>query len=275
MMIQVTNRCQMLCPHCLDDSRPCGEDCGMITADTFDKACKFAADASVWQVLISGGEPTEHPNLAELCKIAANHGLNFTICTNGMWMGDAKAEWRMEKIAKMKACLYIQLYTNPRWYRLHDKTIAEWKKQESRWRSMSMTLVTDEIRSMQALGRAKHCNEAMEEVRKSKYHNACLVPSLMAHQCSDIKQFSFMMNTQGHFCTPLVDWQGNLHMSESWLCPHIGSVLTDTTEQLWEKMRQFRPCGGCYNCKKFLREKTDKMAQVRKILGFNPEGEEA
>lgn len=265
MLIQITNRCQMGCPHCMDDSCPDG---GMMTERTFCKAVAFAKDNGERHVLISGGEPTEHPDFFEYCRIASNAGLAFSFASNGMWIGDEKVERQMEKVVCLSGCVGGQIYSNPKWYRLHNQTVANYNRHKEWLEKFKIHLELTDIRSMSDIGRAKDCPAAMDEVNKSRYHNMCLTACVTAAQCDNLEDFFLMMLMQGRFCTPMVDYQGNLHMSESWLCPSVGNVCKDDAATLWAAMKAFRPCGGCTPCKRFLTEDTPKMAMARKLLNI-------
>ena len=264
MMIQITNRCRMNCPYCMDDSRPDG---GQMEESTFRNAIAFALAGCDRHVVISGGECSEHPLMLDFCKLASQSGLAFSFCTNGMWLGDKKAEWRMEKIARLRGFVGGQLYSNPKWYRLHDETLAKYAEQESRWRVLNINLDLNDIRNMSDIGRAKECEAALAEARSSKYHNMCLVAHATIVQSTSLPDFFAKMTAQFHFCTPMVDWQGNFHMSESWLCPHYGNVNADTPAQIWEKARAARPCCQCIGGKRYLDDASPKMVLVRRLLG--------
>ena len=266
MMLQVSNRCRMMCPHCMDDSRPDG---GLMDMHTLRNALAFASAAKLRHVVISGGEPTEHPDLLNFCKEVSKAGLAFSLCSNGMWLGDEKAEWRAERIAKLRGFVGMQIYSNPKWYRIHNDTVARYRVQEQRWRGLGIGLDLNDIRSMSDIGRARTCEAAMEEVRRSKYHNMCLTAHLTAVQSGSLEQFFRLMLSQFKSCTPMVDWKGLFHMSESCLCPHIADINSDSPETIWERMRSSRPCGGCLPCRRFLSEDTDKMVRAREALGMS------
>ena len=177
MLIQITNRCRMGCPHCLDDSRPDG---GMMTDRAFGKAVAFAKDNGERQVVISGGEPTEHPDFFALCKTASACGLAFSFASNGMWIGDKKKEWQMEKVAKLRGFAGGQIYSNSKWYRLHDVTLAKWERVKGRWEPLGIWLDLTDIRGMSDIGRAKGCVDARAEAERSPYHNICLTACVTA-----------------------------------------------------------------------------------------------
>ena len=65
MLIQITNRCHMMCPHCLQDSGPQGRH---MSEDTFGQVLDFCREAGPWTVNVTGGEPTEHPRWAEMVR---------------------------------------------------------------------------------------------------------------------------------------------------------------------------------------------------------------
>ena len=265
MMLQICNRCAMMCPHCLDDSTPDG---GLMTQKTFDKALEFAAAVKAGHLVVSGGEPTAHPDFLSFCRTISDVGLTFSVCTNGMWLGDEKGEWRMERVAKLKRFLGAQVYTNPKWYRLHDTTVRLYRQQESRWTSLNVSLDTCEILNMQDLGRARTCKEAIAEIERHSYHNSCLMAHTLAVQTPGFPDLFKIMVSAGRFCTPLIDWEGKFHMSESWLCPSFGSVLTDTPDEIWERISHAKPCGGCRLYERFLSNDTPKMVRARELLGI-------
>ena len=265
MLFQITNKCLMGCPHCMDDSKPDG---GMMPGWTFHAAAQFAKANGERHILISGGEPTEHPDFLPFCRMASRIGLKFSFASNGMWLGELGKEKVIEEIATLPGFVGGQIYSNPKWYRLHDQTLREYNLYADKWNGLHIFLDTSEIRSMSDIGRAKNCPAAMEEVVKSKFHNMCLTSCVTAVQCDTLENFFLMMLMQHRFCTPMIDYKGNLHMSESILCPSIGNVTKDDAATLWKAMKEFRPCGGCTPCRRFLTEDDPKMAMARKLLGM-------
>ena len=235
--------------------------------ETCREAVKFAKDSGDCLLIVSGGEPTEHPKFFECCRIVNESGLRFSVCSNGMFMGNEKKEWAMEKVANLSGFCGGQIYTNPKWYPLHAEITERWKASGDRWSSRGLVFDTTDIRGMQDIGRAKSNPYAMEEAKRSPYHNLCLTACVTLAQGHDSSSFFQLMLMQKRFCTPMIDWEGNVHMSESLLCPSQGNVMTDRREEIWDKMRKFRPCGGCLGCKRYLTENTPKMEAAREVLG--------
>lgn len=270
MLIQITNRCRMGCPHCLDDSRPDG---GHMDETTFDNALKLARDCGGAPVLLSGGEPTEHPQFVDFCRRVSQANIPFSVSTNGMWLGDERGEYRFEKVARMKWFAGAQVYSNPKWYRLHEETVAKYNSNAKKWHDLNVLLETAEIRNMLDIGRAASCDAARKEAAESKYHCSCLVAHLTAVQLKSLHRLHrmgsllYMLVCQEHVCTPAVDWRGDFHASESWLCQSFGNVNTDDRCTLFDNLADGRPCGKCAGCRRYLTEDTPKMAMARRLLG--------
>ena len=65
MLIQITNRCHMVCHHCMQNSTPSGEH---MTWETFEQVVEFCRQARPLVVSITGGEPTEHPQWFSMAR---------------------------------------------------------------------------------------------------------------------------------------------------------------------------------------------------------------
>jgi pyruvate-formate lyase-activating enzyme len=82
-MLEITNRCNMSCPLCFTDAHPKAADVGL---DEIVKRLDSLLDvAGPIPLQISGGEPTLHPQLAEVVAEARRRGFrNIELVTNGM-----------------------------------------------------------------------------------------------------------------------------------------------------------------------------------------------
>ena len=162
MLIQITNKCYEGCAHCMQCSHPKGEHMDMAT---FKNALRFARFLGVSSYIITGGEPTEHPQFYEFCE-ALNRFIKgskevgaFTITSNGTWFPERKDE--MEKLAKLDHYVGMQVYTNPKWYK-DAPFILEHKNEIN---AIPKVMVdTSDIQGMQDLGRAKTNEQAQAEV---------------------------------------------------------------------------------------------------------------
>ena len=66
MMIALTYRCSMGCPHCISDCKPDGID---MSKDTLIDSLDFINKHKIKAILFSGGEPFEHPDIMSLLDV--------------------------------------------------------------------------------------------------------------------------------------------------------------------------------------------------------------
>lgn len=269
MLIQVTNKCHEGCAHCLQDSLPNGYE---MSDETFKNALKFGHFLGLSDYMISGGEPTEHSDLKHLLKLFEILFYNFSftsahffICSNGTWVSDPNKLVMMFDITKLKHYAGCQIYSNKKWYKDYDEV----KESKDFYNKMDKVMFDEEPIFMQDLGRARNNPQAQEEVKKNLYHCSCLNASLTAHQLKFPRDVGKYMNIYHSLaCHPLVDWRGNVHMSESWLCPSVGNVNKDNFMDIWHSMQSFKPCMKCALAKKMLTEESPKIKAACTLLGL-------
>lgn len=265
MLIQITNKCHEGCAHCMDCSSPNGEH---MDFSTFKQAIKFGAFLGCSIFVISGGEPTEHPQFLELCQYLDKYiGKNklqalISVTSNGTWFPD-KINMVMQ-LSKLHSYVGMQVYTNPKWYKSADFIL---KHKEELNALPKITVDTTDIRNMQDLGRAKSCPEAQAEIAKNKYHMSCLNSHLLFRQINTVQKLKKLVRP-GLMCKPLVDFKGDVHLSESWLCPSFGNVNTDYMMTIFNNMRNAKPCCKCSLGMKFLESQNPNIIAARDLLGL-------
>ena len=244
MLIMITNRCHMMCPHCMQDAKPSGKH---MTDETFEKVLDFVREAKPLVVSVTGGEPTEHPRWAEMARelLRIKPVAVVSIITNGAWIEDNAERLKMAKlIREAKGHVKVQVYSNPKYYQDHEWTVEH----EQQFRSIGCL---PDFRSpifMQDLGRArKNCKE---ETEKSDHVPSCINSHLIAIQARSLPHFLSMAAQAVKFCRPLIDPDGGIHMSESWLCPTVAHI-SDGVDEAFRKMKASRPCKGCKLYKNF------------------------
>ena len=97
MLLRITEKCRMECPHCLVCATPDGKH---MSRDLFVKSLEFLDRLGAKCLVISGGEPTDHPMFFEFMDIV-KHGLRevFVIITsNGMFLDDDSFVEKMYEI---------------------------------------------------------------------------------------------------------------------------------------------------------------------------------
>lgn len=271
MLVMITNRCHEGCRHCMSDCKPEGTDMDLMT---FGKAIKFARFLGARFLVLSGGEPTLNPDWFRMCQILNDqYHMPFGICTNGTWVEDQKTFRRMARVNEMRYCTGIQVYTNQMFYKSYNLV----KSHEQDLLKIGLHIDESPIRSMKDLGRAKTDPACQAVIDRDKYFMSCLNTALAAKQVPVSGNFCKVLeNEAGHFCKPCVDPTGKLHMSESQLCPVVGDITKEFFADIWDKMRQWQPCGGCKDYYKFRDSERPELIPARALLGITkpePDGE--
>lgn len=286
MLIMITNRCFENCPHCMENSNPEGQ---MMDGRTFHKAVMFAKYIGSSVVALSGGEPTTHPDFFKFCKaLNDDYKMPFTVVSNGTWalphFGSLDWEGTCENLilqyhldnekvvrqirrmcSDFKNFIGMQVYTNKLFYKDYEKIHSK----KSFFDSFVGKVILDEspIRSMQDLGRAKTCEIAQKMCDESRYNMSCLNSALCSKQVVYPNLYGKTLErTAMQFCHPMVDFDGFVHLSESWLCPHVGNVTRDLFDDIWLNTQLFQPCGRCKGYKKFSESKDPKIVMARQIM---------
>lgn len=149
MLIQITNRCQEGCRHCLQNALSDGPH---MTEATFRRVIEFGRFLKNPLYVISGGEPTEHPQFFEFCKMLdrlIGKEAHFSITSNGMWYPEQKE--MMEKLSRLKSYAGMQVYSNPNRFAktitkgLMESLIEEAKKHIAEHESNPKSMVHPEV----------------------------------------------------------------------------------------------------------------------------------
>lgn len=266
MLIQITNKCYEGCEHCMQCSNPDGKHMDELT---FKNALRFARFLKTEAIIISGGEPTLHPDFFRFCQYLDQYisdyklVMGFCITSNGSWF--PKMTEDIEELAKLKNYIGMQVYTNPKWYK-SNSYIMEHRDEISRIPKVMVD--TTDIRSMQDLGRAKTSEKAMREVKSNPHFMSCLNGHLIFKQMSIQTKMAGMGLVTGVQCKPMVDYKGNVHLSESCCCPSFGNVNEDFMMNIYSQLKASKPCCQCELSKKFLSTSDPNIAVARKLMGF-------
>lgn len=267
MLIKLTNQCSMNCPHCMDDAKDVGD---MMTIDTFRNAVSFGMFLGDRVFTLSGGEPTENEKIVDMCKLLdrslREYGGIFTIVSNGMWLKDERKRFRVKRICEMKAFAAMQVYTNKKWYKEYDYVVEHRNEYEL---YPGVIVDVDSKIFMDDLGRARTNEKAQEEVKSNTHFMSCTNAILAAIQALFPSQCCSSLNEHKQFCKPQVDCNGFVRMSESCLCPSVGNVNTESFDYIWKKMRDFRPCGKCYQYKVFMESDRIDAIMAKDVLGIS------
>lgn len=291
MLIQITNTCTFGCPHCLQASGPTPQH---MPLGLFKNALILSKMAKCQFLMISGGEPTDHPDWENYLDLACNNADCQVVMfiTNGKWLGTDKEDIVLDKLRK-HPLLFIQVTSDPRYYPdWSRKTISErFHLFEEKCgdelgmchvdsllgsHGFSRVALIREINDLKALGRAAEVKTLRKVARACHSTTSCAASALIAAQAKGdfISTISFLEKTM-KWCRPLVDWRGGVHWSESWLCPSFFTIpshlLLDEPMflQISEAASAWRPCGKCEDYQKLLTKTDPKYVKAREILGIS------
>lgn len=268
MLIDITNTCLMGCPHCLQRST---EEPQHMTMEIVEQAYAFGKASGANAILISGGEPTMHPEWEKIVRKFCAGFFQVSIISNGHWLFDPAQVNAMIGLLKEFGNLVIQITSVDGLYKDHQKTCEAiplfkvlLKRHGLKHR---IEFVTGPIH-MISLGRACEHEEYLKQAKEDMAGTtSCFVSALAAAQCNSLAKVIENLEPRGKFCHPLVDWKGNLHWSESWLCPHFAHV-SEPYADIERKALSWRPCGGCPDYVKFLERKEPKYVMAKMLMAM-------
>jgi len=82
--VSVTGRCDQACAGCFYSARPgSAVPPNDMPFPLFEKVVRQAAEMKVFQMALGGGEPTLHPRLVEMVRLARQNGIVPNLTTNG------------------------------------------------------------------------------------------------------------------------------------------------------------------------------------------------
>ena len=232
MLVRITNKCLGGCPHCFCDSNPNGKH---MNPRTFGDLLSFIHRARPTVLLLSGGEPTLHPDFPEI----ANHFLDLApatiVLSNGSFAKDRKALAAVK--ALMARGIQVQVRTHPAFYPTHEETV----RARNFLTEIGCQVFDDKIDGLLRVGRAKNSHPDVPNLPCS-----CLNPALVARQTPGFRDWIETMEQAGRFCSPHVDPNGTVRAGESGECRAVGNV-SNSTEKVFGGLAKHNPrdCNLC------------------------------
>jgi len=275
MLIQITNTCTFMCKHCLQDSNPEPQH---MSDGLFVNALMFSRMSGSRTVILSGGEPTEHPSWAYYTDVACNctHDCKqiVILVSNGKWLGTPN-EKEMLRLLSNYDNLYLQVTSVPDFYPNSGKIVDAFDKfyENLPEEIKDRVDLTTKLTSIVTLGRASRCKMCIDTAKKDKSKMmSCFSSNFVAIQTDFINAIRHL-ELNGLSCHPLVDWKGGLHWSESWLCPSFFTipehVLLDEPmfDQIAEAACNVLPCCKCADYEKLRTNNYPKYVLAKYIMG--------
>lgn len=208
----------MGCSHCMINATPSGEH---MSVEIFTGSINFLKRVDAKLIMISGGEPTDHPLLPNFADMAQKCGLYTIILSNGMFLEDSVLR---DKILAL-GCP-IQITNDARYY---PKRIAQFDH----------PLISYEfkLRSITPLGRAS------DMVSYGRTAPMCFNLRSIARQSDSLTTAIATLRSYGKMCTPSINVDGSIVAGESSECHKIGDIFC-SDEELLGRLQTMK-CNEC------------------------------
>lgn len=251
MMLKLTKKCSMGCKHCMNDAKPVEQH---MSWETLKKSVRFLQKYTGPFCLISGGEPTEHPEFPKMFDYIMDNlpDRMITLTTNGIWLQDK--EDFIDYIFYHHPLVEIQVSSVPGLYpELVDESMPLFSKKYAKH-----VLLCREIPRMYPQGRAVTNNLPPGPIKGCKCFN---IRAIVRQEPEwGLAEVIGLMAAKALTCTPHISYDGSIRVGESDLCP-VCSHIDKTEQEILEDIRNF----DCHRCA-FINEKV-LSEEARAIIG--------
>jgi hypothetical protein len=223
MLIRITNHCTMGCSHCMiDKSGPDGEH---MSLETYEKALELSYLLGARALIISGGEPFDHPDVFKFIALAQARSFITMVTTNGLFALNPE----MRRMAVQSGAM-VQVTNDPRYYGRNLGLVREIFTENG-------FAFEDHIRQIFP------CRRTEESGITPTRHSPMCFNMRSATRAYDIISAISVLQMQGKLCSPSINVDGSVRAGEADTCFKLGTV--DSTEgDLDEAYRTMR-CNRC------------------------------
>ena len=234
MLLKITNFCRMECKHCCEESNRHGKH---MTGKVFQDTIKFInrLEYQPKSLLISGGEPTDHPLFFQMMmQLKEKYKGHMMITSNGMFLEDKELTKQI-----LELDIYVQITNDVRYYPKRIKRVEH-----------KNFIYVDKLMMLAPFGRALSNNLKCDRI--SPY---CFNARSVHSQVENFSSMLGIMELQLHkFCEPMIDVSGSIALGEMGLCYKIGNIYDDE-KTLSENIKNMK----CNKCKLY-----DNMSVIHK-----------
>lgn len=238
MLLKLTEKCSMGCTHCMNSATPEGEH---MTLDTLDDVLEFLIRNEAYEhVVVSGGEPTEHPDFELIMNriltrfSEERHQSVITITTNGFWCLEHPDAAKRIAAGTPYTKVFWQVSTDSRYY---PKALPLHKRL---WRESGFILCDRCVTQIYPQGRAL-ANKLPWKAKASKCLNVRAVTKQLKNPSIGlIVEHLFVSH---FYCTPAIRIDGGISLGESDHCPKVASIYNSEVEII-RKIIDFK----CHQC---------------------------
>lgn len=218
MLVRITNRCRMGCRHCMIEAGPDGEHMAL---DTFEKIIDLIDRRQLMLLMISGGEPLEHPQFFEMVKLAERVPVKV-ILSNGMFLADEDIRDRV-----LALDIPIQVTNDARFYPQRVPIIQH-----------PNLGYEENIRTITTLGRAK-----TNDIKTNRIAPMCFNLRSIVRKFNCFWPSVMQLRSMNKMCIPSINVDGSIVVGESSCCYKIGTIES-TDQELTQNLLSME-CNQC------------------------------
>lgn len=224
MLIRITERCNFDCIHCMIKTKPDGED---MTLDTYRAALEFTKRNDLPFVLLSGGEPTLHPDLPRMATISKKQKNTTLILSNGTFLENAELK---TKILRTKVGIQV---TNDKRYYPRPVPIVKHPK----------ILYDHSIRGIAPFHKA-----LKNKIPITSISPFCFNLRSISRKFNSLKEVLKQLRLKVRMCTPSINPDGTIVAGEADSCAVVGTVH-DNGSVILKRIQELSctKCGLIYN----------------------------
>lgn len=206
---------------------------------TFIQAVQFAIKSGSRNIIISGGEPTDHPKFVDFMNyLTLNFSQSISVCTHGMFIDDDNGIERF--IAPFKN-VFFQIVNDPIFY---PKAPSKSKLKELLSSNLNVGFFDHISSSIYPQGRARTALKVTPETTNCKASRCFNLRSIInSGQVDGFREAIAMLEGANKFCTPSINIDGSIAMGESNECPKT-SKITDELTNVFSAFKESQ-CDEC------------------------------
>jgi len=240
----------------------------MMDKNVFHQALRFAKNIGSSVVMISGGEPTSHPDFFDFLEELVNSDFSFvSVLSNGTFIKDHTFTEKFAQMVEKRQGFFLQISSFKGLYANYDEIHKPNLKALRMFGNKVALCDKDSDIRMKPLGRA--CNgKWYDEAKRVNGFPSCINSSLILAQVKAVQRIGVgtLMEHYQRFCLPIVSWDGSIRLGESEQCKIIANI-SEPVSRINQKLFGFRPCGGCDSYKWHLQNPmTEQEKHVCHIL---------
>lgn len=221
MLVRITERCNFDCTHCMIKTDPDGKH---MSLETYDQVLSFISRADIPNIMISGGEPTLHPNLIKMINMAKSRNFCIMLISNGTFLENNELKTAILTIEN----LLIQIINDKRYY------------------PRSVPVIKGENICYQHEIGAKIApfNKALINKLPIKAQPPqCFNLRSISRNFTQLRSVIEFLRTRLKMCTPSINVDGTIVAGESDSCATIGTI-SDSNETLLNNIKNLI-CNKC------------------------------